>query len=124
MKINKGSIVTGKSGKPMKVISINGEGLVLMADTGQVKAKLSAILSIVSQPTAQSFHLGDRVTLLDKYQVRAADIGTVEGFTALGIQILWDNNSPHEPNLKQPPIAWRTFAGEELELIDRMYQQN
>ena len=117
LKILEGSIVIGKSGKPMKVISINGEGLVLMTDTGHVKAKLSAIISIVSQPTAQAFHIGDRVTLVDKYQVRAADIGTVEAFTDLGIQILWDNSAPHEPNQKQPPIAWRTFKADELELV-------
>ncbi len=122
MQIIEGSIVIGKSGKPMKVISINGEGLVLMTDTGHVKAKLSAIISIVSQPTAQAFHVGDRVTLLDKYQVRAADIGAVEAFTDLGIQILWDNNISLEPNLKQPPIAWRTFKADELELVEPMYQ--
>jgi hypothetical protein len=101
LQILEGSIVTGKSGKPMKVISIDGKGLILMTDTGVVKAKLSAILQVLT-PSAfligERFicALGDRVTLLDKYQVRAADIGTVEAFTDRGIQIIWDNNSPHE----------------------------
>jgi hypothetical protein len=144
LQILEGSIVTGKSGKPMKVISLDGRGLILMTDTGVVKAKLSAILQVLTpsdfligdsrfERRCQQFiyAVGDRVTLLDKYQVRAADIGIVEAFTEQGIQIIWDNNSPHE-QLAQPPQLWRTFQADELELVvgvassneNRLYQQN
>jgi hypothetical protein len=118
LKILQGSIVAGKSGIPMKVVSLDGEVVVLMTNTGEIRAKLSAILQVISpQPAATTFNIGDRVTLADKYQVRAADIGTVEAFTPLGIQVLWDNHISLEPNLKQPPIAWRTFRSNELELV-------
>jgi uncharacterized protein YjlB len=125
LKILQGSIVTGKSGKPLKVIGIDGDGLVLESDTGVVKAKRSAIMRIISAPpTGQNFHIGDRVTLLDKFMVRAADLGTIEAVTEKGLQVLWDNKIQHEPNLKQPPMLWRTFKAEELELIESKYQQN
>jgi hypothetical protein len=118
-----GSIVYGAAGKSAKVLSIDGEQLTIDTPAGVRIISLVKVAK-VEPPATQAFHVGDRVTLLDKYQVRAADIGTVEGFTDLGIQILWDNNSPHEPNLKQPPIAWRTFRADELELVEPMYQQN
>jgi hypothetical protein len=126
LEILEGSIVTGKSGKPLKVISIDGDGLVLESGTGIVKAKRSAILHVISSPpaTGQSFHIGDRVTLLDKFMVRSADVGTIEAITDKGIQVRWDNKSPHEPNLRQPPMLWRTFEARELKLIKSMYQQN
>jgi hypothetical protein len=126
LEILEGSIVTGKSGKPLKVISIDGDGLVLESDTGVVKAKRSAIMRIISLPpaTGQSFQIGDQVTLLDKFMVRAADVGTIEALNDKGIQVLWDNKIQHEPNLKQPPMLWRTFKAEELELIESKYQQN
>jgi hypothetical protein len=126
LEILEGSIVTGKSGKPLKVISVDGDGLVLESDTGIVKAKRSAIVQIVSVrlPTGQTLHIGDRVTLLDKFMVRAADVGTIEAITDKGIQVFWDNKSPHEPNLKQPPMLWRTFRADELELVESKYQQN
>ena len=111
-----GSIVYGAAGKSAKVLSIDGEQLTIDTPAG-VRIISLAKVAKVEPPTAQAFHIGDRVTLLDKYQVRAADVGTVEAFTALGIQIRWDNNSPHEPNLKQPPIAWRTFKADEMELV-------
>jgi hypothetical protein len=126
LEILEGSIVTGKSGKPLKVIGIDGDGLVLKSDTGVVKAKRSAILRVISLPpaTGQSFQVGDRVTLLDKFMVRSADAGTIEAVTDKGIQILWDNKIQYEPNLKQPPMLWRTFEARELKLIESRYQQN
>ncbi len=126
LKILQGSIVTGKSGKPMKVVSLDGEVVVLMTDTGEIRAKLSAILRVIAPPGSTNslqpncaFTISDRVTLADKYMARAADIGTVEAFTPLGIQINWDNNISMEPNVNQPPIAWRTFAADELELTEQ-----
>jgi hypothetical protein len=125
LEILEGSIVTGKSGKPLKVISISGDGLVLESDHGLIKARRSAIVRIISAPpTSQTFHIGDLVTLLDKFMVRAADVGTIEALNDKGIQVLWDNKIQHEPNLKQPPMLWRTFKAEELELIESKYQQN
>jgi hypothetical protein len=53
LEILEGSIVTGKSGKPLKVISIDGDGLVLESDTGVVKAKRSAIVRIISAPLSK-----------------------------------------------------------------------
>jgi hypothetical protein len=72
----------------------------------------------------EMLHIGDRVTLLDKFMVRAADVGTIEAISDKGIQVLWDNKSPHEPNLKQPPVLWRTFRADELELVESKYNQN
>lgn len=68
--------------------------------------------------TLGGFTIGDRVTMMDDYHVRAADTGTVEVITEIGIQVLWDNNSQHE-KLKQPPTMGRTFDVEELKLIGR-----
>jgi hypothetical protein len=126
LEILAGSIVTGKSGKPLKVISISGDGLVLESDHGLIKARRSAILRIISAPppTGQTLHIGDRVTLLDKFMVRATDMGTIEAITDKGIQVLWDNKIPGEPNLKQPPMLWRTFRADELELVESKYNQN
>jgi hypothetical protein len=130
LQILEGSIVAGKSGKPLKVVAIDGEKVVVESGDELLRVARSAILQVLAPPktvhptTGQSFHIGDRVTLLDKYQVRAADIGTVEAFTALGIQVLWDNNSQHEPNLSQPPMGSRTFLADELKLIEHMYHQN
>jgi hypothetical protein len=67
--------------------------------------------------TLDGFTIGDRVTMMDDYHVRAADTGTVEVITEIGIQVLWDNNSPHE-KLKQPPTMGRTFDSHELKRID------
>ncbi len=126
LEILEGSIVTGKSGKPLKVISVDGDGLVLDSGTEIVKAKRSAIVQIISapEPTGQTFHIGDRVTLLDNFMVRAADVGTIEAITDKGIQVLWDNKIPREPNLKQPPMLWRTFRADELKLVESKYEQN
>lgn len=67
--------------------------------------------------TLDGFTIGDRVTMMDDYHVRAADTGTVGVITGIGIQVLWDNNSPYE-KLKQPPAMSRTFDARELKLID------
>jgi hypothetical protein len=53
LEILEGAIVTGKSGKPLRVISINGDGLVLESDTGLVKAKRSAIVTVISPALAK-----------------------------------------------------------------------
>jgi hypothetical protein len=227
MKIIPGSIVVGQSGKPLKVVAIDGEDLVLESDIGElIKAARTAVLSVLSPPppdriqvgdylrrrpknsvqypaallgndsqrnalvvypirkavveglsndgywvrsiddgeifhvpitaiedgvwefkefsdgqnlppqkelsaspvhedrpvppvltTLNGFTIGDRVTMMDDYHVRAADTGTVEVITEIGIQVLWDNNSPHE-KLKQPPTMGRTFDSHELKRID------
>jgi hypothetical protein len=108
------------------VISIDADGLVLESGTGIIKARRSAIVRVISTPpaTGQIFHVGDRVTLLDKYMVRAAEVGTIEAVTDKGIQVLWDNKIPREPNLKQPPMLWRTFRADELKLVESKYEQN
>jgi hypothetical protein len=127
LQVLEGSIVCGKSGKPLEVVAIDGGKVVVKSGDNLLRVDRSAILQVLSSPpppTGQNFHIGDRVTLLDKYQVRAADIGTVEAITDKGIQVLWDNKIPLEPNLKQPPILWRTFRADELELIESKYEQN
>jgi hypothetical protein len=50
LQILEGSIVTGKSGKPLKVIGVDGDGLVLESDSGMLKAKRSAILKVLMPP--------------------------------------------------------------------------
>jgi hypothetical protein len=65
-----------------------------------------------------NYKIGDRVTLLDKFMVRAADVGTIEAITDKGIQILWDNKIPDESSMMQPPRLWRTFWANELEFKD------
>jgi hypothetical protein len=63
LQILEGSIVTGKSGKPLKVISVDGDGLVLESDTGTFKAKRSAIVRVLSSPPPEpSTEIGDRLT--------------------------------------------------------------
>jgi hypothetical protein len=61
LQILEGSIVTGKSGKPLKVISVDGDGLVLESDTGVVKAKHSAIVRVLSPPEPEGIEIGDRL---------------------------------------------------------------
>lgn len=116
-----GSIVYGIAGKPAKLISIDGDRLVIETGAGKRIISLEAVARVESPPLplpAEGFHIGDRVTLKDRYMVRAVDIGTVEAFTDLGVQVKWDNNSPHE-QLKELPPMQRTYQPEELELIDR-----
>jgi hypothetical protein len=50
LEILEGSIVTGKSGKPLKVIGVDGDGFVLESDSGVLKAKRSAILKVLMPP--------------------------------------------------------------------------
>lgn len=73
--------------------------------------------------TLDGFTVGDRVTMKDLYHVRSADVGTVESISSIGIQVLWDNNSPHE-KLTQPPTVSRTFDAVELKLVHQPDQQN
>jgi hypothetical protein len=54
LQILEGSIVAGKSGKLLKVISVDDDGLVLKSDTGVVRAKRSAIVRVISPPPANS----------------------------------------------------------------------
>jgi hypothetical protein len=118
LEILEGSIVTGKTGKPLRVVAVEAE--VLTLDTGKsiIKAKRSAILQVISSPApGEIFHIGDRVTLLDRFTVRAVDVGTVEAITNKGIQVLWDNKSPQEI-LKQPSIPFRTFAAADLKSVE------
>jgi hypothetical protein len=121
-----GAIVYGAAGKCAKVLSIDGELLIVNTPAGIRTISTSKVARVRSSlsPPGKGFHIGDRVTLFDKYQVRAADVGTVEAINDKGIQILWYNKIPGEPNLKQPPMLWRTFKAEELELVDRSHHQN
>ncbi len=62
LQILEGSIVTGKSGKPLKVIGVDGDGLVLESDSGLLKAKRSAILQVLrSPPKPTEILIGDRL---------------------------------------------------------------
>ncbi len=132
--ISIGSRVKTAKGTEGKIAQILEGGYLL--DTGR-RIRLESIAAVISlapppEPTppppqtiaGKLLHIGDRVTLLDKYQVRAADVGTIEAITDKGIQILWDNKIPGEPNLKQPPMLWRTFRADELELVQSMNEQN
>lgn len=60
MQILKGAIVTGKSGQPLKVISVDGDGLVLRSDTEVFKAKRSAILRVISPPEPIYEYIGSK----------------------------------------------------------------
>lgn len=66
VEILEGSIVAGKSGKPMKVVRVDGNGLVLESETGIVKAKRSAIVEVLSSPPSQPqpIQIGDRLRRL------------------------------------------------------------
>jgi hypothetical protein len=46
------------------------------------------VISMSNVETSTDFYLGDRVTLFEKYMLRAGDIGTVEKINSQGIQIL------------------------------------
>lgn len=115
-----GSIVYGHRGNPLTVLEDRGQTLVVKSGDRQGTVDRTKI----ERWQYGGFYLGDRVTIADKYQVRAADVGTVESITDKGIQVLWDNKSPYEPNLKQPPKLFRTFPPEDLELIESKYLQN
>jgi hypothetical protein len=104
-----GSIVYGAAGIGCKVLKIENDSLTIQTPNGVRKIAFSKVLK-VDVPT--DFYIGDRVTLVDKYRLRAGDIGTVEDVNSQGIQILWDI-------YPQPPLGWRTFPSEEVELIDR-----
>jgi hypothetical protein len=117
--ISIGSLVYEIADIGCKVLSIDGDTLTIQTTNGLGKISLSRVVKVDPPPSVTGFNIGDRVTLADKYMVRAADIGTVEAFTPLGIQVFWDNNIPLEPDLKQPPIAWRTFRADEIELVEQ-----
>jgi hypothetical protein len=112
-----GSIVYGVAGKTARVLSIEGDRITIDTTAG-VRVISLAKVARAEPPEALTFSIGSRVTLADKYQVRAADTGTVEAFTPLGIQVWWDNNSPQE-QLKELPPMQRTYQSDELELIER-----
>jgi hypothetical protein len=114
--ISIGSLVYGIAGVGCKVLSIEGDTLTIQTTHGMGKISLSRVVKVDPPLSATGFNIGDRVTLADRYMVRAADIGTVEAFTPLGIQIKWDNNSPHEQLKKLPPMQ-RTYEANELELV-------
>jgi hypothetical protein len=52
--ISIGSIVSGKSGKPLKVLAINGDVLEVLSDAGSFKVRRSAILKVIPPPTADA----------------------------------------------------------------------
>jgi hypothetical protein len=104
-----GSIVYGAAGIGCKVLKIENDALIIQTPNGVRKIAFSKVLK-VDAPT--DLYIGDRVTLIDKYMVRAGEVGTVEDINSQGIQIFWDIHP-------QPPLGWRTFPPEEVELIDR-----
>jgi hypothetical protein len=61
LKIVEGSIVAGRSGKLMKVIAIEGEVLTLCAGEGEVRAKRSAIVHVLSPPPVEpTYYIGHK----------------------------------------------------------------
>jgi hypothetical protein len=58
--ISIGSIVSGKSGKPLKVLAVNGDVLEVLGDDGSFKVRRSAILKVIP-PRQKAFELDDRV---------------------------------------------------------------
>jgi hypothetical protein len=109
-----GSVVYGAAGIGCEVLKIEGDTLAIQTNGGIGRIAASKVLRV--EPLTH-FYIGDRVTLVDKYMVRAADIGTIELIDSKGIRVWWDI-------LPQPPQLWRTFKSEELELIKRGYSQN
>jgi hypothetical protein len=60
LEILEGSIVVGQSGKPLKVVAVDGEDLVLESDTGElIKADRIAVLSVLSPPPPDKIQVGD-----------------------------------------------------------------
>ena len=91
------------------MLKSENDALTIQTPNGVRKIAFSKLLKVYA-PT--DLYIGDRATLVDKYMFRAGDVGTVEEIDSQGIQILWDIHP-------QPPLGWRTFQFEELELIDR-----
>jgi hypothetical protein len=108
-KLRIGYVVYGAADIGCKVLRIEDDALTIQTPKGLRKIALSKVVKVEAPP---EFYVGDRVTLINKYLVRAGDVGTVEEINFRGVQILWDIHP-------QPPLGWRTFPPEELELIDR-----
>jgi hypothetical protein len=115
-----GAIGYGKRNDPVIILEDRGKTLVIQV--GDRKGTVDR--SKIDRWQYGGFYLGDRVTLADKYHVRAADVGTVEAISDKGIRILWDNKVANWAGLKQPPALHRTFEANELKLIDSKYLQN
>jgi hypothetical protein len=60
MKILEGSIVAGKSGKPLEVVAIDGEKVVVKSGSELLRVARSAILQVLS-PQTTGIEIGDRL---------------------------------------------------------------
>ena len=63
LKILEGSIVAGKSGKPLKVVAIDGEKVVVKSGDELLRVARSAILKVLSPPPSEptGIEIGDRL---------------------------------------------------------------
>jgi hypothetical protein len=93
--ITVGSIVFGKSGKPLQVIAIEGDVLRVSGESGYMKVRRTAILKVeppisVRQPhRPTSFNLGDRVKYI------GSDFNLKKQYA--GILEVWEiSNSPFD----------------------------
>jgi hypothetical protein len=76
--ISIGSIVSGKSGKPLKVLAVNGNVLEVLGDAGSFKVRRSAILKVIP-PRPSAFKLGDRVEYIGSdFNLKTQYAGTLE----------------------------------------------
>jgi hypothetical protein len=64
MKIQVGSVVTGKSGKLRLVVAIHDDGLELEDADGRWKVRHSAITQVLSHPAMSVIQVGDRLRRL------------------------------------------------------------
>jgi hypothetical protein len=79
--ISIGSIVSGKSGKSLKVLAVNGDVLEVLGDAGSFKVRRSAILKVIPpRPAAPHvLKLGDRVTYIGSdLNLKTQYAGTLE----------------------------------------------
>jgi hypothetical protein len=96
LEILEGSIVIGKSGRLMEVISTDEDVLILKsADGDLVKARRSAILEVISPPIEISpLEVGDRVRRLPhQFQgqyIPAVPAATVERISVNGVWVRTD----------------------------------
>jgi hypothetical protein len=60
VKILEGSIVAGKSGKPLEVVAIDGEKVVVKSGSELLRVARSAILQVLSPPPT-GIEIGDRL---------------------------------------------------------------
>jgi hypothetical protein len=110
--ISIGSIVSGKSGKPLKVLAVNGDVLDVLGDTSSFKVRRSAILKVIP-PRPKAFKLGDRVTYIGSdFNLKTQYAGTLK---------VWEiSKNPYDGYTCLKPngrtTSWIQF--EDLELVN------